>query len=440
MTAPIGRPIANVRSYVLDESLEPVPLGVVGELYIGGEGVARGYLGQGGLTAERFVANPYGAEGSRLYSTGDLARRLADGNLEFMGRADDQVKIRGFRIEPGEIEDALLWHPDVRQAVVTARERDGGEKQLVAYCVGVEGRAPVAEDLRLHLLGALPQYMTPAAFVFLDELPLTPTGKVDRRALPAPEGDPYVARYEAPRTPTEEVLAHIWAEVLGLDRVGASDNFFVLGGHSLLATQVMARVRESLGVEVPVRALFEASVTVRELAEQVESARRDEQGLQAPPLGPRPRQGLLPLSLAQERLWFLEQLEPLGSAYNEIMALELEGALDQGALERSFAELVRRHESLRTRIETTAEGQGRQVIDPAGGFRLRVVDLSSWPEAGRREEARRQAQAEAQRPFDFSRELFRVSLFRLSAEEHVLVVAMHHIISDVWSLLGVLRA
>ena len=440
VTAPIGRPIANVRSYVLDESLEPVPLGVVGELYIGGEGVARGYLGQGGLTAERFVANPYGAEGSRLYSTGDLARRLADGNLEFMGRADDQVKIRGFRIEPGEIEDALLWHPDVRQAVVMARERDGGEKQLVVYCVGVEGRAPVAEDLRLHLLATLPQYMAPAAFVFLDELPLTPTGKLDRRALPAPElSGQLEQRYEGPRTPTEEILAHIWAEVLGLDRVGVSDNFFVLGGHSLLATQVMARVRESLGVEVPVRVLFEASVTVRELAEQVELARRDEQGLQAPPLGPRPRQGSLPLSLAQERLWFLEQLEPLGSAYNEIMALELEGELDQGALERSFAELARRHESLRTRIETTAEGQGRQVIDPAGGFRLRVVDLTSRPEAGRREEARRQAQAEARRPFDLSRELFRVSLFRLSAEEHVLVIALHHIISDVWSLLGVLR-
>jgi amino acid adenylation domain-containing protein len=437
--APIGRPIANVRSYVLDESLEPVPLGVVGELYIGGEGVARGYLGQGGLTAERFVANPYGVEGSRLYRTGDLARYLADGNLEFMGRADDQVKIRGVRIEPGEIEDALLWHPDVRQAVVTARDRDGGEKQLVAYCVGAEGRTPVAEDLRLHLLATLPQYMAPSAFVFLDELPLTPTGKVDRRALPEPGTDPYVGSYEAPRTPTEEILAQIWAEVLGLDRVGVSDNFFVLGGHSLLATQVMARVRENLGVEVPVRALFEASVTVRELAEQVDQARRDEQGLQAPPLAPRPRQGPLPLSLAQERLWFLEQLEPLGSVYNEIMALELEGALDQEALERSFAELARRHEILRTRIETTAEGQGTQVIDPAGGFQLRVVDLSSRPETGRRAEAERQAQSEAKRTFDLSRELFRVSLFRLSAEEHILVVALHHIISDVWSLLGVLR-
>src|SRR4029434_8431829 len=213
----------------------------------------------------------------------------------------------------------------------------------------------------------------------------------------------------------------------------------VLGGHSLLATQVMARVRESFGVEVPGRALFEASAPVRELAERGEQARRDEQGVEAPPLSPRPRQGPLPLSLAQERLWFLEQLAPLGSAYNGVMALELEGALDRAALERSFAELVRRHESLRTRIETTSDGQGRQVIDPVGGFRLRVVDLSSWPEAGRRTEALRQAEVEAARPFDLSRELFRVCLFRLSAEEHILLVMLHHIISDVLSLLGILR-
>ena len=418
MTAPIGRPIANTQSYVLDRSLKPVPLGVVGELYIGGEGLARGYLGQGGLTAERFVANPYGGEGSRLYRTGDRGRLLADGNLEFIGRADGQVKIRGVRIELGEIEATLLEHPEVHQAVVAAREDDSGEKRLVAYCVAVEGRAPEAEELRRHLVKRLPQSMAPAAFVFLAELPLNPNGKVDRKALPAPDlSGRLEQQYAGPRTPTEEVLAQIWAEVLGLERVGVEDNFFVLGGHSLMATQVVARVRESLGVEVPVRALFEASVTVRELAEEVERARRDQQGLQAPPLAPRPRQGPLPLSLAQERLWFLEQLEPLGSTYNEIMALELEGELDQAALERSFAELVRRHESLRTRIETNSDGEGRQIIDPAGGFRLQVEDLSSWPEAGRRAEAARLMQAEAVRPFDLSRELFRVWLFRLSGEK-----------------------
>ncbi len=439
VTVPIGRPIANSQSYVLDRSLELVPLGVIGELYIGGEGLARGYLGEGGLTAERFVANPYGAEGSRLYRTGDLGRRLADGNLEFIGRADGQVKIRGVRIELGEIETALLERPEVHQAVVVAREEESGEKRLVAYCVGVEGRAPEAEDLRHHLLKRLPPSMAPAAFVFLTELPLNSNGKVDRQALPAPElGVQLERRYAAPRTPTEEVLAQIWAEVLGLERVGVEDNFFVLGGHSLLATQVIARVRESFGVEVPVRALFEASVTVRELGEEVERTRREQQGLQAPPLAPRPRQGPLPLSLAQERLWFLEQLAPLGNTYNEIMGLELDGALDQAALEGSFAELVRRHESLRTRIETTADGQGRQVIDPAGGFRMGVVDLTSWPEAGRRAEAVRLAQAEATRPFELSRELFRVWLIRLSAEEHILLVMLHHIISDVWSLAGIL--
>jgi amino acid adenylation domain-containing protein len=439
VTAPIGRPIANTKSYALDRSLEPVPLGVIGELYIGGEGLARGYLGQGGLTAERFVANPYGVDGSRLYRTGDRVRYLADGNLEFIGRADDQVKVRGVRIELGEIEATLLEHPGVRRAVVAAQEQDSGEKQLVAYCVAVEGRTPGAEELRHYLMKTLPQSMIPAAFVFLAELPLNANGKVDRKALPAPDLGAQLEQYVAPRTPTEEVLAQIWAEVLGVERVGVEDNFFVLGGHSLLATQVVARVRESFGVEVPVRALFEASVTVRELGEQVERARREQQGLQAPPLAPRPRQGLLPLSLAQERLWFLEQLESLGSAYNEIMGLELDGALDQEALERSFAELVRRHESLRTRIETTGDGQGRQVIDPAGGFRMVVVDLSTWPEAGRRAEAARQAQAETARPFDLSREMFRVRLFRLSAEEHILLVMLHHIISDVWSLLGILR-
>src|SRR5262249_41163027 len=255
-----------------------------------GEGVARGYLGRGDLTAERFVADPYGAEGGRLYWTGDRARYLADGNLEFMGRADAQVKIRGYRIELGEIEARLLEHPGVREAVVAARERESGEWRLVAYCVRVEGEGPGAEELREHLMMTLPRHMAPAAFVFLGELPLNSNGKVDRKALPEPEMDGQSEeRYVAPRTPTDEALAQIWAEVLRLERVGVQDNFFVLGGHSLLATQVMARVRESFAVEVPVRAMFEASVTVRELAERIESARREEQGLQVPLLEPRLR-------------------------------------------------------------------------------------------------------------------------------------------------------
>jgi amino acid adenylation domain-containing protein len=393
------------------------------------------------LTAERFIADPFAAEaGARMYKTGDLGRWLADGTIEFLGRNDLQVKIRGFRIELGEIEARLAEHPGVREAVVIAREDEPGDKRLVAYWVGVKGEEPGAEDLRNHLLKTLPQYMVPAAFVLLQELPLNRNGKIDRKALPAPDLHGQLQhQYVAPRTPTEEVLAQIWAEVLGLEQVGVHDNFFVLGGHSLLATQVMARVRESLAVEVPLRTLFEESVTVRELAEHIEQARRDEQGLQVPALVSRPRQGPLPLSLAQERLWFLEQLETLGSTYNETMALELDGELDVEVLERSFAELVRRHESLRTRIETTGEGQGIQVIDPAGEFRLEFKDLSTWPAEQRRAEAQRFVQAEAVRPFNLTQELFRVALLQLAPEEHILLVMLHHIASDVWSLLGVLQ-
>src|SRR5258708_36377244 len=282
--------------------------------------------------------------------------------------------------------------------------------------------------------------MVPGVLVKLEELPLSTSGKVDRRSLPEPEQSLQPgSQYEAPRTPAEEVVAQIWAEGLGLEQVGVHDNFFVLGGHSLLATQVMARVRENFGVEIPVRALFEASVTVRDLAEQIEQAMREEQGWQAPPLVPQSREGELALSLAQERLWFLEPLEPLGSTYNETLALELEGELDEAALERTFTELVRRHETLRTHIEATAEGRAIQIIAAAGGFRPQIVDASSFPRAWRRDEALRLAYEESVRPFDLTRALFRVTLYRLSAERHILVVMLHHIISDVWSVLGVLQ-
>ncbi|HEX5725518.1 MAG TPA: amino acid adenylation domain-containing protein, partial [Longimicrobiaceae bacterium] len=293
---PIGRPVANTRLYVLDARGQPVPVGVPGELNVGGAQVTRGYLGRPGLTAERFVPDPFGrVPGGRLYRTGDRVRWSASGHLEFLGRTDFQVKVRGFRIELGEIEAALLEHDGVRESAVLVRE-DAGEKRVVAYVVGdVE-----ADALRVHVRQSLPEYMVPSAFVFLDALPLTPNGKLDRKALPAPELAPAEEKYVAPRTPVEEVLAGIWTEVLRLERVGANDNFFELGGHSLLATRVVSRVRELFGVELPLRALFEGP-TVAELAGRVEEMQRAGEGAALPPLVPVAREAPLPLSFAQER-------------------------------------------------------------------------------------------------------------------------------------------
>jgi amino acid adenylation domain-containing protein len=426
--------------YVLDAELEPVPVGVVGELYVAGAGVARGYLGRGGLTAMQFVANPFGAPGSRMYATGDRVRYRGDGNLEYRGRADQQVKIRGFRIEPGEVEAALLSYEGLQQAVVVARE-DEGEARLVGYVVAEAGAAmPSGLELREHLKGRVPDYMIPSAWVVLDKLPLTTTGKVDRQRLPAPEmGDPL--RYAAPRTPTEEVLAQVWAEVVKLDQVGVEEDFFELGGHSLLATQVITRVRESFGVELPLRILFEGSVTVRGVAEQIEQAQRQEQGLVLPPLRPRtlPSDEPVPLSFAQERLWILEQLQPLGPTYNETMRLRLHGPLNLNALERSLTELVRRHETLRTRIDVTPAGAPVQRIDPPRSFQLCMLDLPTVKREEREHIADEFLHREASRPFDLSRELFRTALVTLNADEHVLLVTIHHIGSDVWSLLGVVQ-
>jgi amino acid adenylation domain-containing protein len=440
---PVGRPISNTRLYVLDQRLRPVPVGVAGELYVGGECLSRGYLKRPGATALRFVPDAFGNEaGGRLYKTGDLVRWLAAGELEFLGRADHQVKIRGFRVEPGEIEAALREHASVGDAVVLARETAGGEKRLAAYVVGAGvGAAPGVGELRGYLREKLPEYMVPAAFVVLEEFPLTPSGKVNRLALPAPgEARDEEARvYVAPRTPTEELLAGLWSEVLGVERAGADDNFFDLGGHSLLATQLMSRVREAFRIELPLRRLFE-SPTPAALAACVDAELRAAHELDETPLAPVERGAASATSYAQQRLWFLQQLEPQGHAYNVPAAVRLRGRLDVAALEQSLREVVRRHESLRTTFAVEG-GQPFQTVAPRAHEvfgALDVLDLTAHAAEGREAEALRLAREEAQAPFDLERgPLFRARLVRLAEEEHVLLLTMHHIVSDGWSM-GVL--
>ncbi|HEY0077693.1 MAG TPA: amino acid adenylation domain-containing protein, partial [Pyrinomonadaceae bacterium] len=438
-TVPIGRPVSNTTVYILDEHLRPVPCGVVGELYTGGDGLARGYLKRPELTAERFIPNPFGeAGGERLYRTGDLARYLEDGRIEFLGRRDEQVKVRGFRIELGEIEAALKKHEEVREASVVAREDAPGERRLVAYVVARDASEPDVKELREFLRVRLPDYMIPSAFVLLDALPLTPNGKIDKRALPAPEEFDAATEgsFLAPRTEVEELLSRLWEEVLSVERVGVRDDFFTLGGHSLLATRLVSRIRESFGVELPLRSLFE-SPTVGELAVEVEASLRSSLGEQSPPIRRVSREGKLPLSFAQQRLWFLHKLEPASPFYNMPVAVRLSGRLDMGALERTLNEIVRRHESLRTSLPTV-DGQPIQLIAPPRPLRLPVVDISALPSQEREREAHRRAAEEARTPFDLSKgTLFRAWLLRLGDEEHVLLVTMHHVISDGWSM-GVL--
>jgi amino acid adenylation domain-containing protein len=435
----IGRPIANTELYVLNAYREPVPIGVGGELYIGGDGLARGYLNRPELTNEKFVPHPFRSEpGQRLYRTGDLVRFRPDGNLVFLGRIDNQVKIRGFRVELGEIESILSRHPAVQQAVVIVREDVPGDKRLVGYIVAQPGQDPASSELKTHLERSLPDYMVPGRLVKLDTLPLTPNGKVDRKCLPAPEGRPELeGAYVAPRTPVEEAIAGIWAGVLRLERVGAHDDFFALGGHSLLATQVVSRILQIFQVEIPLRAIFE-SATVAGLARQVEDARNAARGFQAPPLVPVLRTPNLPLSFAQQRLWFLDKLEPNNSLYKLPHIVRLTGgALQVAALEKSLQEIARRHESLRTTFQTV-HNQPVQVIAPTLTLPMAVTDLTALAESEREAEARRLAIEEVQRPFDLSAgPLLRASLFKLNDRDHVLILNTHHIISDLWSL-GVL--
>ena len=431
---PIGRPIANTAIYVLDRHLEPVPVGVAGEIYIGGAGVARGYLGRPSLTGEKFVPDPFGPAGARLYRTGDLARYRADGVIEFLGRIDHQVKIRGFRVELGEIESALLRLPGVRETVVLAREDAAGDRRLVAYVVPSGASAPEPGALRAALLETLPEYMVPAAFMPLERLPLTRNGKVDRKALPAPDASAQPVReYQAPRTPTEEVLAGVWAQVLRLERVGRDDPFFELGGHSLLATRVVSRVRQLFACELPLRALFEAP-TVAGLAARIDEAvRTGSTGSVVPPLVPVEMDGPAPLSFAQERLWVLDQMEPGSSAYNIPAAPRLSGELDVDALARALSEIVRRHQVLRS-VFRAVDGRPVQQVLPHAPLALQVEDLSALDAVSRAALVRRRAEEEGAMPFDLAAgPPLRARLLRTVADEHVLLLTVHHVVSDGWS-------
>ncbi len=438
---PIGLPVANTWIRLLDCDRQPVPVGVAGELHIGGIQVARGYLGRPDLTAERFVPDASGEPGSRLYRTGDLARRSSDGNLQFLGRTDDQIKIRGFRVEPGETEAALARHPEVAAAVVVVREDGFGERRLVAYVVPREGASPPLEELRVFLKSRLLEAQVPSSWVLLDSLPLNANAKVDRRHLPAPDWGAVTTAYVAPRTATEERIAEIWGNVLGRERVGVEDDFFFLGGHSLLATQLLSRLQASLGVELTLRQLFERP-TVSGLAALAEAAISVEGAAtgQAPPLVRASADEERVLSFSQERLWFLDQLEPGQATYNVAAAVALRGTLGAAALAAlaaSLGEIVRRHETLRTRF-VLAAGQPRPVVEEPATAVLPVVDLEALPGGLGERLSGSLAGEEARRPFDLARgPVVRATLLRLARDEHRLLFTLHHIACDGWSL-GVL--
>ena len=433
---PIGRPIANTQVYILDGDLNPLPIGVVGEIYIGGDGVARGYLNRPELTAEKFIPDPFSNEpGARIYKTGDLARYLPDGNIDFLGRTDHQVKIRGYRIELGEIEAVLAQHPTIKESVVLAREDTAGDQRLVAYVVGAGGSQPSAHDLRRFLQQKLPEYMVPSAFIFLESLPLTPSGKLDRKALPAPDQTrPELEEtYSPPRTPVEESLAQIWCDVLKLDQVGVHDNFFDLGGHSLTATQLISRIRDTFKLDLPLRNLFEAP-TVGEFAARIGSAHERKVQSRSLSILPEPLNQEYLMSFSQERFWFLERLEPNNSAYKIDFELNLTGSLDIEALEKSLAEIARRHESLRTTCHES-HGVPVQIVSEQWSFRLNVIDVIQVVAADLETEVRRLLEKEYRRPFNLSTDLLlRGTLLRLSGSEHLLLISSHHVAWDHWSI------
>ena len=435
---PIGRPIANTHLYLLDSERQPVPVGAIGELYVGGAGVARGYLNRPELTAERFLPDLLSGSsstvpGRRMYRTGDLARYLPDGNLEFLGRNDHQVKIRGYRIELGEIEARLSQHPGIREAVVIAREDAAGEKRLVAYVTTTPeaGTGELASALRAHLSAGLPEYMLPAAFVRLESLPLTPNGKLDRKALPAPDTAAFARRaYEPPQGAIETVMAAIWGELLNLEQVGRNDDFFELGGHSLLAVRVMSRIAV-FGVDLPLATLF-ASPTLQGFAALVDQ-RLNQGATLLPDITPVPREGALPLSFAQQRLWFLAQLEQRSDNYHMPLALRLRGRLDVRAWKQALNQLWARHEALRSVFINKGGEPEVRLLAPEAGLPLVEDDLRGVRDAARQLE--RLTHTEAHAPFDLTRgPLIRARLIRLAEEEYIFLLTQHHIVSDGWSL------
>lgn len=432
-TVPIGRPVANTQIYILDHNMEPTPIGVPGELHIGGDQVARGYLNREELTREKFIADPFAATvDSRLYKTGDLARIRADGVIEYLGRLDHQVKIRGFRIELGEIESILVEHDAVNSALVVAREMGVGDTRLVAYWVGDES-ADSAADLRVYLRERLPEYMVPQHFMALDSFPLSPNGKADRKALPEPELVSTGQGYVAPHTPTEWKVASIWQAVLGRERVGIRDSFFDIGGHSLLAATVVSRLREELGIELTLRQLFEAP-SVAELARIIDTESGGEAS-QLPELVAFDDGKPAPLSYDQQRLWYLDQLEPNQAVYNMPMALRLSGDLDVDTLRRAINEIVRRHEALRTTLVSGEDGVPVQQVAGMLEFELPLESLDVSADEDTTSAARRSLEIASEKPFDLATgPLIRVRLLRLADREHLLFVVMHHAISDGRSL------
>ncbi|WP_066426813.1 non-ribosomal peptide synthetase [Anabaena sp. 4-3] len=489
---PIGRPIANTQIYILDQQLQPVPIGVPGELHIGGAGLSRGYLNRPELTTEKFVLNPFkNGKSPHLYKTGDLARYLPDGTIECLGRIDHQVKIRGFRIELGEIEANLNQHPGVEVNAVIAKGDTLGEKRLVAYVVQnpqyqgdstkIENQqvsqwqlerspsnsktelrtitnniAPIPErplhsyannplqakvtrelipQLRQYLQSKLPEYMVPSAFVLLDTLPLTPNGKLDRKALPEPDlgrSEPETKDAVA-LTPIQEILTGIWSQVLGVSYIGINDNFFDLGGHSLLATQVISRVRETFQIELPLRCLFE-SPTIGKLSASIEAEIKTQQNLQVPPLVPVSIDGEIPLSFAQERFWLMSQITSNNALYNNTVTLKISGKLNISALEQSINEIVRRHETLRTTFPIV-QGKPKIAISPTLNVNLAILDLRELDPQTRHERASQIAKQEAKQPFDLAQSpLLRTTLLWLDSTEYILLLNLHHIISDGWSM------
>jgi amino acid adenylation domain-containing protein len=428
----IGKPIANTRVYVVNENAEPVPIGVAGEICIGGQGLARCYLSRPEMTAERFIPDNLSLNaGARLYRTGDLGRYLENGEIEYLGRMDHQIKLRGYRIELGEIESALLRYPGVKEAVVIATEDHVRESQLVAYLVNETGQHVSNDDLRYYLRQTLPSFMVPQFFVLLAKMPLTSNGKIDRLLLPAPQETSLPERVK-PRGPIEEVVASIWAEVLGLEQIGSTDNFFDIGGQSLKAVQVVARLSELLRVELPVTTVFEAP-TVQSLASVVERSMTPERTAAVSHIERVSRDSSLPLSFAQQRLWFLQSLEPSSAAYNISFSAHFVGPVNLTAIEESINEIVRRHESLRTTF-AEVDGDPVQVIAPTLTVVPSIVNLDHLDESERQTEKQRLLRDEARRSFDLENgPLLRTMILRLSESECVVNLSMHHAISDGWS-------